>query len=497
MGEKFEKIIKLALQRGILFPSSEIYANAPSGLFDYGPNGAPIRRKIVDFWRKELVQKENMLEIDGAKILPKDVFEASGHLKNFVDPIVYCKKCGSHFRADKLLESKAEMHISEGTPVEKIKEALDEHKIVCPGCKGPLGEVSRFNMMLGVKLGPKMDSECFLRPEACQSIFLSYMRLFKTMRVKFPFGIAQAGEAFRNEISPRNFIMRGREFQQMECEIFFDPKEIDNVERFSEVEKYKIRVLRQGKDKIEEITAGDLVKKKLVSGKIVAYYMARAQQMYEKMGVPRNAMQYRQLDDDERAFYAKESWDFEVNTDLGWQELFPINYRTDYDLSGHAKGSGKELYGQREDGSKFIPHVLELSIGVDRSLYVVLEHSYKEEKERNYLDMNPRLAPVEIGVLPLMKKDGLADKAREIYETLIDNGFDAYYDHAGSIGKRYARLDEIGCPFMITVDYETLEKGDKKDTVTLRERTSTKQKRVPIKDLPELLWKLLKGIEKF
>jgi len=246
-----------------------------------------------------------------------------------------------------------------------------------------------------------------------------------------------------------------------------------------------------GKD-TKPISCRDAVKKKLVSGKLIAYYLARTQQLYTSYGIPVNKMRFRELDNDEKAFYAKETWDFEVETDLGWIELIACNYRTDYDLKGHQKLSGQKL-AVKEDGKEFIPHVFEISAGIDRTFYVALDNAFRKEKrgpeERIYLKLPAKIAPYLAAVFPLVKKDGLAEKAREIFSDLNSHSLDVLLDERGSIGKRYARVDEIGVPFAITVDYDTL----KDDSVTLRERDSMKQSRVKVKDLPVLLWKMQSG----
>ncbi|MFH1239629.1 MAG: glycine--tRNA ligase [Candidatus Diapherotrites archaeon] len=486
-----EEIVNLALRRSIFYPSADIYPNAPSGFWDFGPVGESLRRKIIELWRKELVQKENMLEIYGAQIMPEAVFKASGHLENFDDPIVQCLKCHSHFRADKLIEEKTKESLPESMADEKFTELIEKNNIKCTKCKGVLGKVKRFNMMMKTEIGATGQNPCYLRPETCQSIFLDFSRLYKTMRLNLPFGIAQAGTSFRNEISPRQSLIREREIGQFEAEIFFNPDKINEVENFDDVENYKINLMLIGK-KMNPISCKDAVSKKIVSGKLVAYYITRVQQLFEKYGIPVKAMRFRELAKEARAFYAKETWDFEVETDLGWIELMACNYRTDYDLKSHSKESKKDL-SVNEDGKKFIPHVFELSAGIDRTLYVVLDHGFRKEKrgpeERTYLKLPARVAPFFVAVFPLVKKDGLKEKAESLYKELSDFEFDAFFDDKGSIGKRYARADEIGTPYAITLDYDTLEKG----TVTLRERDSMEQKRIKIQELPETLWKLKIG----
>ena len=487
-----DELINLASRRSLFFPAAEIYSSALAGFWDFGPDGQTIRRKIVDLWRKELVHKEGFVEIYGAQILPEDVFRASGHLENFNEPIVQCKKCHSLFRADKLLEEKIEGIVPESLATSELSKLIKKHRIKCTKCGSQdFDETKKFNLMMKLDIGAQGDKPAYLRPETCQSIFLDFLRIYKTTRARLPIGIAQAGASFRNEISPRNTLLRERELGQMEVEIFFNPEKINEMENFEQVANYKLKLMRVEK-KTEDISCRDAVQEKIVSGKLVAYYLARVQQHWERYGIEVKKMRFRELDTDERAFYAKETWDFEVETDLGWIELIACNYRTDYDLKGHAKTSKQDL-GVNEDGRKFVPHIFEISAGIDRTLYVALDLAYRKEKrgpeERIFLKLPARIAPYISGVYPLVNKDGLQEIAEKIKNMLFDEEFDVFYDSKGSIGKRYARADEIGVAGGITVDYQTKED----DTVTYRDRDSMKQKRVKIADLPILLWKLELG----
>ena len=484
----YDDVINLATRRSFFFPASEIYDNYPGGFFDFGPYGTALKRKIVDLWRKELVKKEEFLEIDGAIVMPEDVFASSGHLKAFKDPVTTCKKCGSTFRADKLLEETVKGgNFKEAMSEKELTEALRKNKIICSKCKGELSDVEKASLMVKATVGVSKNKPTYLRPESCQSIFVDFARMLKTMRAKLPVGISQYGKVFRNEISPRQTLLRTVEFTQMETEVFFDPKKIDEIENFSEIENYEIMVQRHNEKEAKQIKAKDLVSKKIVSGKLIAYYLARTQQLYEKYGFRKECMRFRELDSDERAFYAKEAFDFEVKTTVGWVELIANNYRTDYDIKGHMAGSKKDLQYVYEDGKKIVPHIWEISIGTDRTLYAVMDNSAKMGKEGLYLALPRNLSPVEIAVFPLLSnKEELVKKAKSVYSELRNN-FDAFLDISGSIGKRYARQDEIGTPYCITIDFDSLEKDD----VTLRDRDTTEQKRIKIKDLPDVLAKLL------
>ena len=493
---KYEEIVNWALRRGIFFPGSEIYSNAPAGFYEFGPYGAAIRRKIIDTWRKELVNKTNMLEIYGSQIMPVDVFKSSGHLAAFNDPVTQCTKCNTLHRADRLLADATGEHYPEAMADAEFTKEIEKHKLACPKCKGALNPVKRFNMMVRTEIGVSTKSETYLRPETCQSIFCDWQRLMKTMRIKLPQGIAQVGRSFRNEISPRQTLLRQVEFSQMEAEVFFDPAKVNEIEGFDEVKDHPIIIKRIESDKTEQILARSLVDKGVVSGKLIAYYLAHTQRFFETLGIPREKMRFREVGKDERSFYSKETWDFEVETSVGWLELVANNNRTDYDLGGHSKGSGQDLHYVYPDGKKVIPHVWEISIGLDRTFFAVLEHSLKTEEKKGekriVLSVKPIIAPIQIAVFPLLSnKDELKKKAKEVYE--IMRCYDAFYDESGSIGKRYARVDEIGCPWAITIDFDSLTNED----VTLRDRDSTDQKRVKIKDLRQTIYEIYTGLKKF
>ena len=485
-GYDYNKTIELASRKSFFYPAAEIYPNSPKGFWDFGPIGQTIRRKIVDFWRHEFVQKENMLEIHGSQILPITVFEGSGHLKSFADPIVYCKKCKKFYRADQLISEAIGEHIPESTLTEKLDELISENKIRCE-CKGELGKVSKFNMMVESIVGKQGGAKTFLRPEACQSIFLNFARMVKTMRLKLPQGIAQMGGAFRNEISPRQSITRSVEFSQMEAEVFFDPEKINEIENFIEIQDYKVRVLLLGKEKIEEFSSQELVDKKIVPGKLIAYFLARTQQTWNKIGIPLEKMRFREVDKDERAFYSLVTFDFEVETSLGWLELIANNYRTDYDLKGHMEHSKTNLEYVNEGGKKVLAHIWEISAGVDRTMFAVLENSFRDGKEGIYLSLNSLIAPYNCAIFPLIKQEEILNLSKEIDKILKNSWFDVLLDVSGSIGRRYARQDEIGTPFCITIDGESIKNKD----VTIRDRDTTKQIRIKISDLKNVLRKLI------
>jgi len=477
----YDEIMKLALERGFYFPSCEIYADAQAGFWEYGPSGVGLKNKFLELWRRELVRRDSMLEIDGSQIMSQSVFEASGHLSSFADPIIQCKECKATFRADNLILEAAKIKIPESAELADFDRAISENNLKCPNCKGDLGSTRKFNMMFKVGIGP--DGEpAYLRPETCQSIFVDFPRLYKTMRGKLPFGIAQIGKSFRNEISPRQSLLRLREFYQAEIEVFCNPNKLNDLEKFSEVQDTVIRVQL---DELKEMTCKEAVESGTIPNKFVAYYLGILAEFYEKTGIDMSKSRFRKLSEKEKAFYAEIAFDFEVETTTGWLELVACNYRSNYDLDGHAKKS-KEKFEVMDDDVKVLPHVFEISMGIDRSLYSILEHSLRDDKEndRIVLSLKPYLAPVQVGVLSLVKKDGLKEKTDKIYQS-IKKKYDSFLDHSGAIGRRYRRLDEIGTPFAITVDHQTLQD----DTVTIRDRDSMEQNRIKISEIDSVLYK--------
>ena len=472
--------MKLALERGFYFPSCEVYADAQAGFWEYGPSGVSLKNKFLELWRRELIRRDGMMEIDGSQIMSKSVFEASGHLGNFADPIIKCTKCKSTFRADRTIAEISKVEIPESADLAEFDNAILQNNIKCPKCKGDFESTKKFNMMFKVGIGPE-EEEAYLRPETCQSIFVDFPRLFKTMRGKLPLGIAQVGKSFRNEISPRQSLLRLREFYQAEIEVFCNPNKLDDVEKFSEISDTIIRV--QSDSDIVTMSCKEAVESGVVPNKFVAYYLAILTEFYEKTGIDITKSRFRKLGDKEKAFYAQVAFDFEVETTIGWLELVACNYRSDYDLSSHAAKS-KEKFEVMDNEDKVLPHVFEISMGIDRSLYTILEHSMIDDKEheRVVLSIRPYLSPVHVGVLSLIKKDGLKEKTDEIYLQL-KRKYDAFLDHSGAIGRRYRRLDEIGAPFAVTIDYQSMED----QTVTIRKRDSMSQERIKISEIDSIL----------
>ncbi len=476
----YDKVIKLALEEGFYFPSCNIYSDAQAGFWEYGPRGVALKNKYIELWRRELVRSDSMVEIDGTQIMSKNVFIASGHLENFEDPIIRCKKCSAIYRADRYIMDHINKLIPERLPNEELDKIIIENNILCDKCNGKLSNVERFNMMFKVTIGPNGE-EAYLRPETCQSIFVDFSRVSKIMRSKLPLSIAQIGKSFRNEIAPRQSLLRLREFYQAEIEVFCNPHNLNDLDKFDSIKDTELRIYSD--DELKTISAEESVNNSIIPNKLIAYYLALLAKFYEKSGIDMNKTRFRKLSDDEKAFYATVAYDFEAYTTIGWLELVACNYRSDYDLRGHMRVSNENMY-VIDRGEKVLPHIFELSMGIDRSLYVILEHSLREDNEhdRVVLMLKPYLAPISAGIFPLVNRDGLDKKALELFNNL-KRDFDLVYDSSGSIGRRYRRIDEIGVPFAITVDNTTLIDN----TVTVRERDSMKQERIDISRVRDYL----------
>ena len=442
-SQRMEKIVSLCKRRGFIFQSSEIYGGL-NGLWDYGPLGVELKRNLKNYWWRVMVhERDDVVGLDGSILMNRAVWKASGHEDTFSDPMVDCRSCKARLRADQLIDKG------------KGKQ--------CPVCGGKdLTEPRAFNLMFKTYVGATEDesSVTYLRPETAQAIFVQFKNVLEVSRKKLPFGIAQIGKAFRNEINPRNFTFRSREFEQME------------LEYFCRAEK---------------------------GMKLLEYWKEERLKFYQNIGIARDKLHVLTVPDEERAFYSKGTYDIEYDFPFGRQELEGFAYRTDYDLSQHQKASGKSLeYFDEDTKQKFIPHVVEPSAGVDRTVLALICEAYSEDEApdekgkmetRIVLRFHPRMAPVKCAVFPLLKnKEQLVAKAKEIVDLLRPHMF-IFYDESGAIGRRYRRQDEIGTPFGVTVDFETLGEKDAslRDTVTLRERDSMKQERVAIKDLPNIL----------
>ncbi|UCD03006.1 MAG: glycine--tRNA ligase [Candidatus Aenigmatarchaeota archaeon] len=486
-------VLDIAKRRGFFWPSFEIYGSC-AGFYTYGPLGALLKLRIEELLRDHYVNKEGCLLIEAPILTPEDPWVASGHVESFTDMNVECTKCGEPHRADHLLEDKTRK-TAEGMSLNEIMAAISKHDIKCTKCGGTLGEPYDYNMMFKTYIGPgKNKITGCLRPETAQTTYMPFRRLFEIGRKRLPLGVVQFGKAHRNEISPRQGLVRLREFSQAEVQFFMDPASSGKHPKFGSVKRRKFMVLTKGDQKPgrkpAEMTLEALVKKHTTEW--IAYHLATAVQLFERMGIPKKYLRVRQHKDDERSFYSSDTWDVEYMSDtFGKIELVGIAARTDYDLKRHQEFS-KQKMQVNLDGKTFIPHVIEVAYGIDRPLYSVMESNVKVDGDRVFFSFPPSVSPYQVAVFPLVRKDGLPKLARDVYDTLNGAGFYALYDE-GFIGRLYYRQDEAGTPFGVTVDYDT--KKDK--AVTLRNRDNQKQVRVKIKDLVEVLRKVMSGQLKF
>ena len=426
-----EKLVAFTKQRGFIFQSSEIYGGF-SSCYDFGPLGVELKNNIKKLWWKEMTRlHDNIVGIDASILMSPKVWQASGHLTaGFADELVECKKCHHRFRKDFLEKDK------------------------CPDCGGELTESRKFNLMMKTHVGPIEDetSAAYLRAETCQGIYVNFKNVVQSMRMKIPFGIAQVGKSFRNEITPKDFIFRTREFEQMEMQWFCDPKDAD---------------------------------------KFFEYWLKERMNWYMWLGIDKDDIRAKETPKDELAHYAKKAVDIEYKFPFGWKEIEGVHHRGDWDLSNHSKHSGEDLSYTNEQGEKFMPYIIETSAGADRLLFTLLCAGLKEveggrtettesaKEVETVLSINKELSPVKVAVFPLVKnKPEIVEKAKEVYDTLKIH-FNCQYDESGSIGRRYRRQDEIGTPFCVTVDFDTLENNE----VTLRDRDTMKQERIKISDL--------------
>ncbi len=490
-----DQLIEIAKRRGFFWQGSAIYGGL-AGFYDYAHLGVFLKRRWENLWRNYFLGlDENYYEIQPALIMHENVFRASGHLESFADPIAKCGKCGNAERADHILEDVLKENF-EGVSPEDLLKLIKKHGIKCGKCKGEIADVSQFNMMFPLKLGVgKQEKTGYLTGETAQGAYVNFKQMFEVCRKKLPLGLAIIGKAFRNEIAPRNALIRMRELTQAELQIFFDPDTIEDHPDFKSVENYKLLLFpveNKKSGKIEEFTCKQ-ASEKFSLPKFYIYHLAKVQQFYlDVLKLPKEKFRFKQLSDEEKAFYNKYHWDMEVSLESlgGFKELGGVHLRTNHDLSGHQKTSSQSMEVSLE-GKKVLPHVLELSFGVDRNLYALLELAYTEEKERTVLKFPRVVSPFDAGIFPLVNKDGLQEKSKEVQKLLEEHGFVVFYDEGGSIGRRYRRIDEIGVSAGLTIDYDSL----KQDDVTIRDRDSMKQIRVKIKDLPGVLRKFLSGEE--
>jgi glycyl-tRNA synthetase len=551
-------VLSLCKRRGFIYPSYEIYGGI-AGLYDYGPLGTLMKTNIMNLWRSIYALKEGFVEIDSDIVGPEIVFKASGHAENFQDLMVSCKGCSEAFRADHLAK---DLHPNPGALSKAdLQKLLRDKGVHCPLCEGDLTDIEEFNLMFKTKIGPGSGRTGYLRPETAQGIFVNYQNLYRYMRETLPFGVIQIGRAYRNEISPRQGVIRLREFNQMEAELFVDPGS-KKWPRFDQVKHDKVHLVPNSDEVDIEITFGDAVEQGIIAHETIAYFLWVTQHFLTRAGVDPKRMRFRQHLRSEMAHYAADCWDAEALLSYGWTEIVGIADRGAWDLTRHIQYSQADLsafkrfdqpqemerdvfkpkYGllgpefkarsakvgkaleamdvsalkdgqveldvdgemivipqkyfdvvrtkEKVNGTKVIPHVIEPSHGLDRILYTCLEHAYGSTED-NYITLKLSLAsaPIKVGVLPLMGKDDLDRKAMDIDRKLRERGIATYFDDSGSIGRRYARMDEVGTPFCVTVDYEVFENG----TVTIRDRDSSQQVRLAEGAVIDVLEQLLRG----
>ena len=491
VGAKIDEITSIASKRGFFFQTANIYGGK-AGFFTYGHLGKALKANWEEMWRKNIVAlDENFYEIQSNNILPEAVFIASGHIENFNDPMTECRKCHFRFRADQFLEDNGIENAGE-LNIEEMTRRIKEKNLKCPKCGGELSEVKQFNMMFPINVG--FDEEkAYLSPETAQAAYLAFKEEFSATRGKLPLGLAIIDKAYRNEISPRQMFFRLREFSQAELQIFFDAEKINEHEKWKTVQKNKLRIKFHDKNEIAEISCEELNSKYKIP-KFYLYYASKVQDFYLKiLRIPKEKFRFRELGEGERAFYNKLHFDVEIFLDTlgGFKEIAGVHYRTDHDLKGHSKISGKNLE-VFYDSKKILPHVLELSFGIDRNVWALLDLFYAIGKEGSMFAFPSVLSPVKAAVFPIIK----GNKFERISDKVADElkkEWNIIYDKSGSIGRRYARNDEIGTPFCITVDGDSIKNKD----VTIRNRDNGKQIRVKIADLKETLRKLINGEIKF
>ena len=448
-----EKMVAYCKQYGFIFQGSEIYGGL-ANTWDYGPLGAELKENLKRAWKKKFIQEDkNNVGLDSAILMNPKTWEASGHIQTFSDPLIDCKKCKTRHRADKLLEEAHVVEEAGGLSHEQLMDLIHEHHVVCPNCgEFDYTDIREFNLMFKTFQGVTEDSKStiYLRPETAQGIFVDFLNVQRSMRLKVPFGIGQVGKSFRNEITPGNFIFRVREFEQMELEFFCKPG--------TELGWHQ-------------------------------YYKNACKNFLTGLGVCEENLRFRDHSKEELSFYSNATTDIEYRFPFGWGELWGIASRTDYDLSQHQKVSGvSQMYLDPETNEKYIPYVIEPSVGVERAVLTILCDSYHEEEledgtTREVMKFHPYLAPYKVAVLPLVKKYH-SEYATEFYQKL-SKSFMCGYDESGSIGKRYRRQDAIGTPFCITIDDETLNSG----TVTIRDRDTMEQIKLSIDEVEDYIIK--------
>ena len=495
--QSIEKALNLVTRRGFIVPAFSIYGEL-AGFYDYGPLGVKIKQRLTNQWRRFFIEQMGNLEIETTIIAPEKVFEASGHLKTFTDPVITCLKCSSSFRADKLLE---EYYEKKGNSAmkEKVKQLSFEElgKLIadaglkCEKCGQPLAEskIEKFNLMLGTDIGPLNSIKGYLRPETAQGIFIDFKSIFRIYGLKLPVAIGQVGKAFRNEISPRNLLIRMREFSQMELEYFFDPEEdtlvINNRpirDAFLDSQINLLSVEDQTSNSAipyADVTIRQALERKIIPNKLFAFVIHQENEFMQSLGFKKDSFRFRQMLSNELPHYSKGNIDLEVKIGDSFEEVAGNSYRTNFDLSNHQTFSGTDL-SVMNNLKKVLPHVVEISFGLDRLFWSTIVNAVSNDGKREWdlLLLDKSIAPYDFAVFPLQKDDKLLEKAREVF-SLLSKTKSVYFSISNSIGKRYAKADEIGINSSITVDFQTLDDG----TVTVRDIRDASQVRKSISEL--------------
>ena len=473
-------VMDLAKRRGFIWgPSPGIYQGGVSGFYDWGPLGKLLKNKVENLIRKGF-SEQAFWEVESPLIMPRAVWDASGHMEGLVDFVTYCDKCGSSYRVDHLIGELTE------TDPKKLEKLLKKKK--CPSCKkGNFGKVEKRNLMMKTLVG--LDQEVFLRPETATTTYLLFQDFYRFFRTKIPFGVFQIGKAFRNEISPRQGVFRTREFTQAEAQLFLLKEHFNNYEKYDEVKKLKLPLMKTKSKSIKVMTLESAISKKIIKKKAYGYMLALTYKIVKSMGFDDKLIRLRQHNEKERPHYAEDGWDVEIKTEnFGWFEFCGVHDRQDYDLKRHSEHSKQNFKVQGE-----IPTILEIAFGLERPTYCLLENAFVKDKVRDWLKFPVGMAPIDVAVFPLVKKDKKLVKISQGLFQELDREFVCIYDEGGSIGRRYRRMDEVGTTICITVDSDTI----KDNTVTLREISTMKQIRVSIEEVSDVVRKILNKDIKF
>jgi len=479
----------LLRRRGFIWgPFPEIYGGL-AGFYSYGPAGKALKNNVISTFRREL-RAFGFSEVECPEILPKIVWEASGHLERFIDPVIRCKKCSTIIRADKFLQEQLPDQAIDGLSFEDMDKLIEQHGFTCLKCDTPFEKIEEYNLMLKTSVGNNVTA--YLRPETATTTYLLFNRLNQDARRQYPLKVFQYGKAYRNEISPRQQVLRMRAFEQFEIQLFIGKEQEMNFEEFEEIKNTKLPLLdwKSQESKIiipNSISLEEAINTGILKKPAFAYCLYLGYYLISKLGFPKETIRFRQHSPNEMAHYADDAWDLEINTkQYGWVEICGIHDRTDYDLKRHGSFSNQnfEIPMSTDTHIKEIPQILEIAFGPDRIIYTLLETTFNVEDERIILKLNPQLAPNLVAVFPLVRnKEKIVELAKKVHKEILDNRNTSFFDSTGSIGKRYRRQDELGTPYCLTIDYDSLDDN----TVTLRYRDTMDQKRVSISEILKII----------